>query len=167
MSDLSTPSPNPQPTPGTSPHPAVQKPVQNPLTLIMTFKSPEDFEDLRAKLTQIQSLPSDQNPLNQALISTGIVHFARFVFLENNTKLGVFTAYDGSLDAYVNAFVDKVGKVFDLLLAHMADAPPLPVEQHRDEFLAYIKAHDLPVIEPFFSAYPTLTVLDILNNAGS
>ena len=164
---MTEPSTSPSTTPQPAPHPAAQKPVQNPLTLIMTFKSPQDFEELRAKLTQIQSLPPDQNPLNQALISTGIVHFARFVFLENNTKLGVFTAYDGSLDAYVNAFVDKVGKVFDLLLSHMADAPPLPVEQHRDEFLAYIKAHDLPVIEPFFSAYPTLTVLDILNNAGS
>lgn len=162
---MTEPSTSPSTSPEPAPQPTVQKPVQSPLTLIMTFKSPEDFEDLRAKLTQIQSLPPDQNPLNQALISTGIVHFARFVFLENNTKLGVFTAYDGSLDAYVNAFVDKVGKIFDLLLAHMADAPPLPVEQHRDEFLAYIKAHDLPVIEPFFSAYPTLTVLDILNNA--
>jgi hypothetical protein len=162
---MTEPSTSPSTTPQPASQPSVQKPVQSPLTLIMTFKSPQDFEELRAKLTQIQSLPPDQNPLNQALISTGIVHFARFVFLENNTKLGVFTAYDGSLDAYVNAFVDKVGKVFDLLLSHMADAPPLPVEQHRDEFLAYIKAHDLPVIEPFFSAYPTLTVLDILNNA--
>lgn len=165
MTEPSTsPSTTPQPQP--TPQPAVQKPVQNPLTLIMTMKSPEDFEQLRAQLMHFQSMPPDQNPLNLALISTGVVHFARFVFLENNTKLGVFTAYDGSLDAYVNAFVDKVGKIFDVLLAHMEDAPPLPVEEHRDEFLAYIKAHDLPVVEPFFSAYPTLTVLDILNNAG-
>lgn len=151
-------------TPATQP---AQTRVQNPLTLIMTLKSPEDFAELNAQLSHFQGLPPEQNPLNQALTATGIVHFARFVFLENNTKLGVFTAYDGSLGAYVNAFVDKVGKVFDLLLSHMADAPPLPVEQHRQEFLAYIQSHDVPVVEPFYSAYPTLTVLDILSNSGN
>jgi hypothetical protein len=158
--------PTSTPTPATEPATQTQTRVQNPLTLIMTLKSPEDFEQLNQQLTQIQSLPPDQNPLNQALIATGMVHFARFVFLENNTKMGVITSYDGSLAAYVNAFIDKVGKIFDLLLSHMADAPPLPVEQHRQEFLAYIQAHDVPVIEPFFSAYPTLTVLDILSNSS-
>jgi hypothetical protein len=159
--------PTSTPTPATEPATQTQTRVQNPLTLIMTLKSPEDFEQLNQQLRQIQSLPPDQNPLNQALIATGMVHFARFVFLENNTKMGVITSYDGSLAAYVNAFIDKVGKIFDLLLSHMADAPPLPVEKYRQEFLAYIQAHDVPVIEPFFSAYPTLTVLDILSNSGS
>jgi hypothetical protein len=174
VTEPTTPS-SPQTPPTSTPTPATepatqtqtQTRVQNPLTLIMTLKSPEDFEQLNQQLTQIQSLPPDQNPLNQALIATGMVHFARFVFLENNTKMGVITSYDGSLAAYVNAFIDKVGKIFDLLLSHMADAPPLPVEQHRQEFLAYIQAHDVPVVEPFFSAYPTLTVLDILSNSGS
>ena len=177
MTEPSTPSPStsspatePTPTPDTQTpdtQPAAQTRVQNPLTLIMTLKSPEDFEQLNAQLRHFQGLPPEQNPLNQALTATGMVHFARFVFLENNTKLGVFTAYDGSLDRYVNAFVDKVGQIFDLLLSHMEDAPPLPVEQHRQEFLAYIQAHDVPVVEPFYSAYPTLTVLDILSNSGN
>lgn len=163
MNEPSTPTPDPSlPTP----QPATPaKRVQNPLTLIMPIKSPEDYQELYAKLTQVQSLPPDKNPLNVALTSTGLVHFARFVFLDNNTKMGVITAYDGSLAAYVNAFIDKVGGIFDMLLAHMADAPPLPVEQYRKEFLAYVQAHDVPVVEPFYSAYPTLTVLDILANA--
>jgi hypothetical protein len=164
---VTEPSTSPtQPTTTPAAQPATQVRVQNPLTLIMTLKSPEDYQQLYQQLTAIQSLPPDQNPLNQALIATGMVHFARFVFLENNTKMGVITSYDGSLSAYVNAFIDKVGKIFDLLLAHMADAPPLPVEQHRDEFLQYVQSHDVPVVEPFFSAYPTLTVLDILSNAS-
>ena len=167
MTEPSTPSPS-SPSPATQPatQPARAR-VQNPLTLIMTLKSPEDFEQLKAQLMHFQGLPPEQNPLHRAMTATGIVHFARFVFLENNTKLGVFTAYDGSLAAYVNAFVDNVGQVFDLLLAHMADAPPLPVAQHRKEFLDYIQSHDVPVVEPFYSAYPTLTVLDILSNSGN
>jgi hypothetical protein len=43
----------------------------------------------------------------------------------------------------------------------MQDAPPLPVQQNRAAFQAYVKANDLRGIEPFYSAYPTATVLDI------
>jgi hypothetical protein len=141
--------------------------VQNALTLVMPIKSPEAYQQLNQQLTQIQSLPPDKNPLTLALDSTHLVHFARFIFLENNTKMGVITSYDGSLDAYVNAFIDHVGPIFDLLLSFMADAPPLPVEKYRKEFVQYVHDHDLPIVQPFYSAYPNLTVLDILANAGS
>ncbi|MGH9663322.1 MAG: hypothetical protein ACRD9L_02735, partial [Bryobacteraceae bacterium] len=89
------------------------------------------------------------------------VHFARFVFLNNNSQLAVITSYDGTFEAYVNEFIDAIGDVFNGLLARMDGAPPLPVQQHRDEFLAYVRANDLRAIEPFYSAYPAATVLDI------
>ena len=71
------------------------------------------------------------------------------------------TSYDGDFDTYINDFVDKIGGIFDALLSHMEGAPPLPVEQHRAEFLAYVRRNDLRGLEPFYSAYPNLTVLDI------
>ena len=100
-----------------------------------------------------------ETPYSLELLAT--VHFARFVFLENNTKLGVITTYDGSFDTYINEFVDEIGDVFNALLAHMSDAPPLPVQQNRQAFLDYVRKNDLRAIEPFFSAYPKATVLDI------
>jgi hypothetical protein len=138
----------------------------SPLTLVMTIKNQEEYEKLNALLTQIQSLPPDQNPVIAALNKLRIVHFARFVFLENNTRLAVMTAYDGSFDNYINQFINVIGDVFNQLLVHMADAPPLPVQQHRDEFLAYVKKNDVPIIGPFYSAYPDLSVDDILALAG-
>ena len=96
-----------------------------------------------------------------ALNKLNTVHFARFVFLEQNTKLAVITTYDGSFEDYINEFVDEIGDVFNALLAHMADAPPLPVQQNRQAFLDYVKKNDLRAIEPFYSAYPKATVLDI------
>ena len=48
----------------------------------------------------------------------------------------------------------------------MQGAPPLPVQQNRDAFLAYVKQNDLRGMDPFFSAYPTasvVTILDALN----
>jgi len=88
------------------------------------------------------------------------VHFARFVFLEHN-QLAVITTYDGSFEDYINEFIDAIGDVFNALLKHMKDASPIPVQQHRQAFLDFVRAHDLRAIEPFYSAYPRATVLDI------
>ncbi|MFP5372523.1 MAG: hypothetical protein ACLGI3_17485 [Actinomycetes bacterium] len=140
--------------------PADGAPVQQPLTMIMAIRSPEDSRALRAKLDALQSLPRDQNPVIAALDKIGTVHFARFVFLDD-TRLAVITTYDGSFVRYINDFVDHIGWVFDDLLQHMADAPPLPVETHRSEFLDYVRRNDLTCLPPFYSAYPDRTVLDI------
>ena len=77
------------------------------------------------------------------------------------TYWAVITTYDGSFEDYINDFIDEIGDVFNALLSHMAGAPPLPVQQHRAEFLAYVRANDLRCIEPFYSAYPKATVLDV------
>jgi hypothetical protein len=137
------------------------KAVQSPLTLIMKIKSDADYQQLNGLLSKIQSLPPDKNPIWAALNQLRNVHFARFVFLNNNTQLAVITTYDGTFENYINEFIDSIGDVFDALLAHMDGAPPLPVQKFRDEFLAYVKANDLRGIEPFYSAYPSATVLDI------
>ena len=135
--------------------------VQNPLTLIMTIKSEADFNALSALLHKIQSAPPEKNPIWTALDKLKTVHFARFVFLENNTKLAVITTYDGSFEDYINEFIDEIGDIFNALLAHMKDASPLPVQQNRQAFLDYVRKNDLRAIEPFYSAYPKATVLDI------
>lgn len=137
------------------------KATQNPLTLIMTIRSPEDFQALNARIQKIQSNPPEKNPIWIALDKLKIVHFARFVFLENNTKLAIITTYDGSFEDYLNEFIDETGDVFNALLQHMDGAPPLPIQQNRSAFRDYIKANDLGGIGPFYSAYPQATVLDI------
>jgi hypothetical protein len=83
------------------------------------------------------------------------------VFVDE-TRLAVITTYDGDFDAYINDFVDHIGEVFNTLLQHMDGAPPLPVQQHRQELLDYVRRHDLQCLPPFYSAYPQRTVLDIL-----
>ena len=127
----------------------------------MPIKSPADFAALSSLLQKIQSAPPEKNPIWIALNKLKTVHFARFVFLDNNTKLAVITTYDGSFEDYINEFIDEIGDVFNALLAHVAGAPPLPVQQHRKAFLDFVRQNDLRAIEPFYSAYPQATVLDI------
>ncbi len=135
--------------------------VANPLTLEMNIKSLPDFDKLSAMLTDLQGRPQEQNPISVALTEIGTVHFARFVF-QGTEKLLVITTYDGEFAEYINAFVDRIGEVFDKILAHIEDAPPLPVADNREEFLSYIQSHDLKCVPPFYSAYPELKTLDIL-----
>jgi hypothetical protein len=154
-------------TEATAPSGSVTMPsegVQSPLTLVMTIKSPEDYQALRATLDRIQSLPPEHNPIVVALDAIATVHFARFVFIDE-TRLAVITTYDGDFDTYINEFIDHIGDVFNTLLQHMANASPMPVQEHREEFLSFIRAHDLRCLPPFYSAYPQRTVLDI--TAGS
>lgn len=140
---------------------SARKTVQNPLTLVMTIRSPEDFQTLSTRIKNIQAAPLEQNLIWTALDKLKIVHFARFVFMENNTRLAIITTYDGTFDDYLNEFIDEIGDVFNALLQHMDGAPPLPVQQNRSAFRDYVKANDLGGIDPFYSAYPQATVLDI------
>ena len=136
-------------------------PVQHPLTLVMTVRSADDRRALQAKIEALQALPREHNPVVRALDTIGTVHFARFVFLDEQ-RLAVITTYDGDFDVYINEFVDHIGEVFDDLLQHVEGAPPLPVQRHREEFLDYVRRHDLRCVPPFYSAYPQRTVLDVL-----
>jgi hypothetical protein len=134
--------------------------VQSPLTLVMPVR-PEARAALRAEVEQLQALPRDRNPVITALDAIGTVHFARFVFLDDDERLAVITTYDGDFERYIMDFVDHIGPVFDMLLRHMVDPPPLPVQQHPEDFLAYVRRHDLGCVGPFYSAYPTRPVIDI------
>ncbi len=147
--------------PDTHERSTAEKTVQNPLTLVMPIRSAEDSAALRATIQQLQSMPREQNPIIRALDEIATVHFARFVFLDES-RLAVITTYDGDFATYINEFVDHIGDVFNALLQHMDDPPPLPVQAHRQEFLDYIRRYDLGCVPPFYSAYPDRTVLDIL-----
>jgi hypothetical protein len=144
---------------------AADAPVQSPLTLVMTVK-PEDREILRTKVHALQAMPPEKNPVTAALGQIGTVHFARFVHLDDD-RLAVITTYDGDFERYIMDFIDYIGPVFDDLLQHMVDAPDLPVEQHRQEFLGYVRKYDLTCVPPFYSAYPTRTVQDILADTAA
>lgn len=144
------------------PAPVTKAPqVQSPLTLVMPLKSAQHAQALRQMIEGLAAAPV--NPIEVALEALGSVHFARFVLLENDTRLAVITSYDGDFERYVMDFVDHLGPEFDELLAAVADWPAdQPVQEHRDAFLDYVRAHDLRCVGSFYSAYPELPAIDIV-----
>ena len=138
-------------------------PTQTPLNLVMPIKTGQG-PALRAMLTGV-SARADQ-PVKRALTGLGNVHHAQFVLLENDTRLGVLTWYDGLFDDYIVSFVEHIGGIFNAILQYIEGADALvPVEMHRDAFLAFIAAHDYKCVHAF-SAYPDQRLFDIKDALG-
>jgi len=148
--------------------------VANPLTLVIPLAADADVEKLVGAIT------AQRPQIDAALAHVGTVHFARFVLLDVSAPnllptpdstgpfaLQVITTYDGDFDVYIQAFVNILGPVFDLLLTFSADGQALiPVKDHVAEFQAYIKGNDASAQPGAFeltSAYP-YTVQQILAN---
>ncbi|MDQ3623562.1 MAG: hypothetical protein M3463_13905 [Verrucomicrobiota bacterium] len=142
-----------------APAPRETRRSANPLTLIMDIERSK-LPALKQLLTKMESAPAAENEVRNAMDKLGIVHFARFVFI-GDEKLAVITTFDGELERYIGAFTREIGHIFDALLSHMKDHPPLPVQRNEKAFLKYVKEHDAKALS-FYSAYPTLSTQDIL-----
>ncbi len=139
--------------------------VSHALTLVMKADGPIKYAALKAKITQLQAGPPATNPIRIALEKLEKVHFARFVFIDESETVMVITTFDDDFDAYLDLFVDNIGDVFDLILSHVKDAPPLPVSDHREEFNEFVRKHDVPAVGGLYSAYPKLRATDIRRQA--
>jgi hypothetical protein len=132
-------------------------PAQNALNLILNVKQPiaENAANLRAAISQLTP-----NGLN----NVGTVHFARFLFIEDDSKFLVFTSYDGNFVDYVRAFIKETGDMFNALLSFIElpdDVTILPVQDNEEAFVNFVLQNDVKS-EAFYSAYPKLTVLNIV-----
>lgn len=128
--------------------------VQNALNLALPLK---DRAQMPALLETISSV---KTAIDTALLSLHYVHFARFLPTPDFGTLQVVTSYDGDLDSYLMDFVVVLGDEFNAILAFVEGAPPLPVQAYPREFVAFVKANNIPA--PVWTAYPHVTVIDIL-----
>ena len=95
----------------------------------------------------IQTLGGAVEEVIAGLDNTQLVHFGRFTIVDGN--LCMFSFYDGDFSNYIRDFIYNVGAAFDGLLSHVKDPPPLPVEEHPDEFIDWVMERDaLQVVFP-------------------
>ena len=129
--------------------------VQSPLIVIMQVKRPvaEHAEKLKAVIRYGAAR------IEKDLRDSKHVHFASFIFLENDSKLALYTVYDRDFDAYIAHFAREIGPLFDRLFEHIEDAPPTPVNKFPKEFVDTIRRYNnRPAGGSFFSAYPRARV---------
>jgi cytochrome P450 len=124
---------------------------QSPLQTILQVKNP--VPEHAAALRQVLQFGAPF--IEKVLREARHVHFASFMFLDNDSKLVLFTAYDGDFDAYIGHFAREFGPLFDRFFSHIENGPPAPIADHAFEFVQFLRRFQQPAVGGlFFSAYP-------------
>jgi hypothetical protein len=96
------------------------------------------------------------------------IHFARWVFLDGRKRLLFASNYDGSLESYMDDFINKVAFGLNLVFGNGIGYPTtnwLILDGAKDEqkFKYYIRQHELAT-EVWYDAFPGLGNLDMKRN---
>jgi hypothetical protein len=98
------------------------------------------------------------------------IHFARWVFINGRQRLVFASNYDGSLDSYMEDFINKVGWGLNLIFSNGISYPStnwLVLEGSKDEqkFKYCLRRHQLPT-QVWYNAHPGLSAFDLKRNSS-
>jgi deferrochelatase/peroxidase EfeB len=96
------------------------------------------------------------------------IHFARWVFLDDKKRLFFASNYDGSLESYMDDFINKVAWGINLVFSNGVGYPRtdwLIKGGARDEqkYKRVLRRHQLPT-DVWYNAHPGLTAVDLARN---
>lgn len=97
------------------------------------------------------------------------IHFARWVFMDNDRRAFFASNYDGSHESYMDDFINKVGWGLNLTFGCAVGYPSTRwlikggAERER-QFKYTQRRHQLPS-EVWYKAYPDLTATDLARNS--
>ena len=102
-----------------------------------------------------------------ARVST--IHFARWVLLDGNRRVFFASNYDGSLESYMDDFINKVAFGLNLVFSNGIAYPPtdylvLRGAWQEQMFKQFLHRHQLKT-DVWYKAYPGLTNADLARNA--
>jgi hypothetical protein len=143
--------------------------VQNPFTSA-GFLKPGLFRKLTGSVVLWGTDFLARHLLNHGnLIGVKTIHFARWVFLDERQRLFFASNYDGSLENYMDDFIDKIAWGLNIVFSNGVDYPAtrflvLDGAQNEQVFKRFNLTHQL--VTPFwYAAYQGMTALNIQNNA--
>jgi len=96
------------------------------------------------------------------------IHFARWVFIDNKTRIVFTSNYDGSHEAYMDDFINKVAWGLNLVFSNGIGWPRTDWlikrgARFEQRFKYYQRRHQIPS-QVWYKAYPGLTALDLIRN---
>jgi hypothetical protein len=97
------------------------------------------------------------------------IHFARWVFLDDKRRVIFISNYDGSLESYMDDFINKVAFGLNVVFSNGIGYPRtnwLILDGAKDEqrFKDFLRRHQLPT-QVWYNANPGLTARDRARNA--
>ena len=96
------------------------------------------------------------------------IHFARWTFLDGTKRILFASNYDGSLESYMDDFINRVGFGLNVVFSNGIGYPRarwLILDGCDDErkFKEYLRRHQMPT-QVWYKAYPGLTAVDLERN---
>ena len=96
------------------------------------------------------------------------IHFARWVFLDGRKRMVFFSNYDGTVESYMDDFINKAGFGLNAVFSNGIGYPRtnwLVRDGCRDEqkYKDFLRRHTLPT-QAWYKAYPGLTAVDLERN---
>nr|WP_315426588.1 hypothetical protein [uncultured Albidiferax sp.] len=96
------------------------------------------------------------------------IHFARWAFLDDKTRVVFTSNYDGSHQGYMDDFINKVAWGLNLVFSNGIGWPRtrwliLGGARHEQPFKYFQRRHQIPT-QVWYKAYPGLTLADMRRN---
>jgi hypothetical protein len=96
------------------------------------------------------------------------IHFARWVFLDGTKRMIFCSNYDGSVESYMDDFINKTGFGLNAVFSNGIGYPTtnwLVMDGCGDErkYVEFLRRHTLPT-QVWYKAYPGLTAIDLERN---
>jgi hypothetical protein len=96
------------------------------------------------------------------------IHFARWVFLDGKKRMVFFSNYDGTVESYMDDFINKTGFGLNAVFSAGIGYPRvnwLVLDGCSDEqkYKDFLRRHTLPS-QVWYKAYPALTAIDLERN---
>ena len=96
------------------------------------------------------------------------IHFARWVFLDDQQRMVFFSNYDGGVESYMDDFINKTGFGLNASFSNGIGYPRTNWLLHdgcADErkYKEFLRRHTIPT-QVWYKAYPGLTAIDLERN---
>jgi hypothetical protein len=96
------------------------------------------------------------------------IHFARWVFIGGKRRMAFFSNYDGSVESYMDDFINKTGFGLNASFSNGIGYPRtnwLVLDGCADErkYKEFLRRHTVPT-QVWYKAYPGLTAIDLERN---
>ncbi len=146
-----------------------QQTIQSPMTSIVEIK-PGRFRLVTLKvILWVINLLADIFYNKGKLGSINTIHFARWLIIDNNKRLVFLSNYDGSWENYLGDFIDRAAMGLTAVWSNTDGFPTtkrllLQGAKNDTAFKAYARKSQLKT-HCWYSAYPNLTLRNILNNS--
>lgn len=137
----------------------------NPFTAVGHVK-PGPFRALTIRTILFLLNAATRHVLNRGnLAGVKTIHFARWIFLDDHRRVVFASNYDGSLENYMDDFIDKIGWGLNLVFGNGIGYPKtrwLVLDGCRDElaFKDYLRLHQVPT-RVWHPAYGRLSALNV------